>query len=156
MIKVRLFWIATVVLFFNQLPFSSNLLAQNLSYQDSLAINIKGAHDSTKLRLLFDAANRLQVIKPDTSIVLANELLVLAISLKDSIKELDAIALLGRAYQNRSEFYKSTQYFYKALALAEKKHINSKLASYHNSIGISLYYLKDFDKAIYHIQKAAD
>jgi signal transduction histidine kinase/DNA-binding response OmpR family regulator len=156
MIKTRLFWIAYLVFLLNFVLNAQNLNAQNSNYHDSLKQKLNGAEDSVKLRLLAEAANKFQVINPDTSIILANQLLTLSQSLKDSANELEAISLLGRAYQNRSEFYKSSQYFYKAVAIAEKTKNTKKLASYHNSIGISLYYLKDYDKAIYHIQKAAD
>lgn len=125
------------------------------SYADSLKQNLDGVSDSAKIRLLSKASNHYQVSNPDTAIILAKEVLDLAQSNKDSLNELEGFVLLGRAYQNRSEFYKSTQYFYKALKLAEKWDLTNKLASYHNSLGISFYYLQDFDKAIYHIQKAA-
>jgi signal transduction histidine kinase/CheY-like chemotaxis protein/Flp pilus assembly protein TadD len=132
------------------------LFAQNSNYHDSLYQNLKEANDQKKIDLLLKAADHFQVINPDTAIVLAFDLLALSKQKGDTLHELEAIVLLGRAYQNRSEFYKSTQYFYKALAIVEKWNNYKKLASYHNSIGISYYYLKDFDKAILHIKKAAD
>jgi signal transduction histidine kinase/CheY-like chemotaxis protein/AraC-like DNA-binding protein len=125
------------------------------TYQDSLLAQLNTANNQTKIKLLIDAAAHFQVTKADTAIILAKEGLSLAKLAKDSVNELEAIALLGRAYQNRSDFSKSAQYFYEALKIAEKRKNIDKLASFHNSIGISFFYLHDFDKAIEHIQRAA-
>jgi two-component system sensor histidine kinase ChiS len=124
--------------------------------QDSLKIKLNQAAPKVKIKILIDVANQLQLSNPDTAIILAQEALSQCEQINDTLNKLEAIVLLARSYQNRSEFYKSTNYFFKAVSLAEKWKNYKKLASYHNSIGISYYYLKDYNRAIFHIQKAAD
>ncbi|HRG59199.1 MAG TPA: response regulator [Bacteroidia bacterium] len=132
------------------------ILCNAQNYQDSLKERLEKSSDKSKLNILKEASLHFQVTKPDTAIILAQEVLNYARLNNDSLNELEAFVLLGRAYQNRSEFYKSTQYLYKALKLAEKWKLPRKLASFHNSIGISFYYLQDYNKAIFHLQRAAE
>lgn len=144
----------TVCLFLTFLISNEFVFSKN--YHDSLALKLKDVHDSVRIRYLLEAASHFQVINPDTAIVLAGEAIKLAETTEDTVQSLEAMVLLGRAKQNRSEFYESTKYFFKAVKIAEKWNDLNKLSSYHNSIGISFYYLKDYEKAIFHIQKAAD
>lgn len=152
--KKNLIFKCAVCLFLNFLISNEFVFSKN--YHDSLALKLKDVHDSVRIRYLLEAASHFQVINPDTAIVLAGEAIKLAETTEDTVQSLEAMVLLGRAKQNRSEFYESTKYFFKAVKIAEKWNDLNKLSSYHNSIGISFYYLKDYEKAIFHIQKAAD
>lgn len=143
------------LLFITSALFLLSIACNAQTYSDSLKTSLSSAHDTAKIRILNQAAAHFQVSNPDTSIILANQSLKLCLTKHDTLNELEATVLLARAYQNHSEFYKSTQFFYKALAKSEKWHLQKKQASYHNSIAISFYYLQDFEKAIYHLEKAA-
>lgn len=133
---------------------AGNVQAQ--TYDDTLQQKLQHAHDTLKIRLLKRASTHYEIINPDRAIVLANEIVEIAKLNGDTINQLEGMVLLARAHQNRSEFYQSAQYFYQVIAKSEKWVDTKKLASYHNSLGINLFYLKDFDKAVFHIQKAAD
>ncbi len=136
--------------------FLSNGIAQKNVSGNSLLFKINSSVGINKAKAYCIAANYYKLIKPDTSLILANKALELNLEFKNDTVQANALGNIAECYSSKSQFDSAVIYYLKAILIAEKIGSLKKIASYNNGLGMIFYQLGDITKAILYMQKAAN
>ncbi len=138
---------------------SSNILSAQNRVIDSLTnlINSYAKNDDHKAELLNALGNRLLYIDPNKSIHYLDQALKIGERTKNVDKNIMTSYLWkGIAYQNLSDFAKSDDYTYKALAIARKNNYSEAIGTAMGTLGLSAMNKGNFIKSLEHFQNASN
>lgn len=113
-----------------------------------------GKEDS--LAFYFDEIERIKLTDPETAFHHAQRCWMLSKEQKDIRKQIKSLSLLGETQQYQSHAKASVRYYLRAIHLAKQHHMVDASAGAMNGLGISYYYMNDFEKSEQYILKAAD
>ncbi len=116
--------------------------------------NNKNKADTIRLDAMDNLAWNYKGNNPDTAIVLAKQLLQLAINAKSKKYQANAFTTLGVCYKFLGNYPKAVDYYLKALKIMEQLKNNSGIASCNMNIGIVYSNLSNYTKAQSYLSKS--
>jgi signal transduction histidine kinase/CheY-like chemotaxis protein len=114
--------------------------------------NFTGKESSVYLSL----ATEFIKTNPDSTIFYALQANKIAGSNKDSIEFAKSLSTIAEAYQYKSELKTSSEYYWKAIEIAERNEFHSLLGSSYNGMGLNFYYMDDMTNSELYLHKAAN
>lgn len=135
--------------------FNSRLCAQQ-QVTDSLltVLTHYSKEDTVRLNLLNDIAFSYYSFDPDKGLKMADEAIVLAKKLNDTLKLAESYSNKGTNYWAKGEDSTALRMYEQALHLHELMHDNQGAAKVYNNLGLIYYGLSNYPKAIDYHEKA--
>lgn len=110
--------------------------------------------DSNRVTLLWKLAQQYQSFKPDTSLVLSEEALLLARRIQFTEGESRSLALLAASQYLLGDYPKALSNYMQKLRIEEKRNSPRNFASALNNIGLMYILLADYPKALSYLYRA--
>ncbi|MFN3916686.1 MAG: ATP-binding protein [Flavobacteriales bacterium] len=146
---IRIIW--CVFVYLN----TQSIVAQNTT--DSLHKKLKHSYsENEKLGIYQKMAEYFKDKSTDSTLFYANLIINSSSSENSVAKQAKAYGVIGETYQIHSKLRESVENYLKAIEIAEKHNEKTALGTLYNGLGITYYYLSDFDKSEYYIKKACD
>jgi tetratricopeptide (TPR) repeat protein len=122
---------------------------------DSLKQGLRSApNDTLRVNALNDLAGFYMYSRPDTCLVLAQELISLSKKAKYEKGEADGLNMMGNIFSLTGDYPKSLEYYLEALKRFEKLHNREGMSKVYGNIGIIYGEQGDNDKAIPYFRKS--
>ncbi|CAN5630603.1 hypothetical protein BH11BAC3_BH11BAC3_08040 [soil metagenome] len=148
-LKFRLVLLCTVFICVIQQDFAQTSKIDSLS---RLISNEK--KDSNRVTLLWQLAEQYQAFKPDTSLQLAQNALLLAQRIKFTEGESRSLAMLANSQYLLGDYPKALDNFMQKLKIEEKRNSPRNYASALNNIGITYILLDEYKHALEYLYRA--
>ncbi|PCH66495.1 MAG: hypothetical protein COC01_07870 [Bacteroidetes bacterium] len=132
-----------------------NSYSQNQNKIDSLIIALDSdIEDTIKVSILNSLFVHIKIADPEKALSYAQEMILLAESIKDQFGKASALNNLGLHHLNRSEYDQAAGFFNKSLEIRIEINDKEGIAESYNNIGSVYDNLGEFEKALDHQTKA--
>ncbi|GJM35937.1 MAG: hypothetical protein DHS20C18_49380 [Saprospiraceae bacterium] len=142
-----------------QIVFIICLFSPILTFSNNRADSLRQAvatasSDAEKLSPLISLARHYQMRAQDSTNILAEECLRLATQVKDYDKQIESYMILGIWHHNKGSLALAKDQYFKAITIANKHGLKSKLASIYTNLGLSYRRGYQQDSAFYYFSEA--